>query len=126
MKLSVIVPVFNEQETIEKVISSVQCQDIDKEIIVVDDCSTDKTRDALKEIVNSDGIKILYHKRNLGKGAAIRTGIKNASGDMIIIQDADLEYDPSEYRKLIEEIKKDGVDVVYGSRFLSGKFKVDA
>jgi len=130
MKLSVIVPVFNEKNTILEVLKRISAVNIDKEILVIDDGSTDGTRDMLKTIDGqrpaadrrNDEIKIIYHKRNMGKGRAIRTGLNNATGDVVIIQDADLEYDPQDYPKLIEPILSGRAKVVYGSR-LFGKGK---
>lgn len=123
MKLSVIIPCFNELNTIEEVINAVTSAPYpDKEIIIVDDFSSDGTREKL-ELIKSQGgrvDKIIFHPTNIGKGAALRTGIAAASGDLVIIQDADLEYDPSEYPRLIEPILKDRADVVFGSRFLGG------
>ncbi len=123
-KLSIIIPVFNEKNTIHKIITSVKSvcvkvgdQIIDKEIIVVDDCSNDGTRDILKSEIESVVDKILYHEVNQGKGAAIRTGINYFTGDFMIVQDADLEYDPNEYAKLLTPIVDNKADVVYGSRF---------
>lgn len=118
IKLSVIIPVYNEESTIRKVIEEVkkvQLKKIEKEIIIVDDFSTDKTSNILKNI-NDKSLKIFFHKKNMGKGAAIRTGLKNVKGDIILIQDADLEYNPSEYGKLLNPIIKNKANVVYGSR----------
>lgn len=114
MKLSVIIPVYNEVNGVEKIINTVKNVPIDKEIIVVDDFSADGTRDKLKMI---DGIKLLFHPKNMGKGAAIRTGISQTMGDVIVIQDADLEYDPRDYRNLIKPFEDKRVGAVYGSRF---------
>ena len=130
MKLSVIVPVFNEKNTILEVLKRISAVNIDKEILIIDDGSTDGTRDVLKTVDShqsaadrrNDEIKIIYHKRNMGKGRAIRTGLNNATGDVVIIQDADLEYDPQDYPKLIEPILSGRAKVVYGSR-LFGKGK---
>lgn len=118
IKLSVIIPVYNEEKTIKKIIDKVkktQLENIAKEIIVIDDCSIDNTRNILKNI-DDKTLKILFHKKNMGKGAAIRTGIKNSTGDIIIIQDADMEYNPNEYSKLLSPIIKNKAKVVYGSR----------
>jgi len=115
MKLSVIIPVYNEINTIAEIIERVKGVPIEKEIIVVDDGSTDGTRERMGNI---SGIKVLKHKSNLGKGVAIRTGLALAKGELTIIQDADLEYDPNDYLKLIEPIDKGEADAVYGSRNL--------
>ena len=125
MKLSVIIPCYNEKDTIEALLSSVKNAPYpNKEIIVVDDCSTDGTQELLKKFVDLAD-KILFHDYNQGKGAALRTGFKAATGDIVIIQDADLEYDPREYPKLLEPILAGKADVVYGSRFLgSGPHRV--
>jgi glycosyltransferase involved in cell wall biosynthesis len=117
MKLSVIMPVYNEKNTIEKIIARVLAVPVEKELVIVDDFSTDGTRDILKNYEGKPGIKISYHPHNLGKGAGIRTGIQECSGDIVIIQDADLEYSPEEYPKLVEPIIRGAADVVYGSRF---------
>jgi glycosyltransferase involved in cell wall biosynthesis len=116
LKLTVIIPVFNEVGTILKVIEKVQEVPIEKEIIVVEDGSTDGTKDVLEGY--GEGIKVYFHEINQGKGAAIRTAIPHITGDIVIIQDADLEYDPSEYPRLIASILEGKADVVYGSRFL--------
>ena len=116
MKLSVIIPAYNEKETISKIISRVRAVKIPKEIIIVDDGSTDGTRDILKKLKFKD-VKIILQDRNYGKGYAIRTGIKRTTGDIIIIQDADLEYDPQDYPALIDPIVKGKAKVVYGTRF---------
>ena len=116
MKLSIIIPAYNEEKTILEVIDrvkKVKIGNIKKEIIVIDDFSKDNTKKILSKLKN---IKVFFHKKNQGKGAAIRTGLKNAAGDIILIQDADLEYDPKEYPKLLEPILKNKVNVVYGSR----------
>lgn len=117
MKLSVIMPVYNEKATIEKIISRVIAVPVEKELVIVDDFSTDGTRDVLKTYEGRPAIKISYHPYNLGKGAGIRTGLRECTGDIVIIQDADLEYSPEEYPKLIEPIVRGAADVVYGSRF---------
>jgi len=122
MKLSVIIPVYNEAGTILEIIQRVKEAPFEKEIIVVDDSSTDGTASLLKE--NSEGIKALFHDRNKGKGAAIRTALPHITGDIAIIQDADLEYHPSEYPRLISPILNGVADVVYGSRFQGGTHRV--
>lgn len=122
MKLSIVIPVYNEINTIRLLIESVNAVDIHKEIILVDDFSTDGTREMLAELA-SDTTKIFYHERNLGKGAALRTGFSKTTGDIIIIQDADLEYDPQQYPKLIRPILDGKADVVYGSRFVTGDYR---
>ncbi len=114
--LSVIIPVYNEQDTIREIIDRVHAVDIDKEVIVVDDKSTDKTREILAEL-REKGITVILHEKNSGKGAAVQSGIRAARGDIVLIQDADLEYDPAEYPKLLKPILDDHADVVYGSRF---------
>lgn len=117
MKLSIVIPCYNERENILKVLEKVKKVDIDKEIIVVDDCSTDGTRDILKEKVEPIVDRVLYHEVNHGKGAALRTGFQAATGDVVIIQDADQEYDPQDYPKVVGPIFNGEADVVYGSRF---------
>jgi len=115
-ELSVIVPVYNEAKTIRQILEKIDSVNIDKEIIVVDDGSWDETGKILRDI-RFDNLKIIYHSSNRGKGAAFLTGLANASGEFVIVQDADLEYDPADYIKLIEEIKKDDTDMVLGVRF---------
>jgi glycosyltransferase involved in cell wall biosynthesis len=119
MKLSVIIPVYNEKNTIVNIINQVKAVPIEKEIIVVDDYSIDGTRDILKK---TDDIKLILHNQNQGKGCAIRTGINEAAGDVIIIQDADLEYNPEDYLKLFAQFTNPNINAVYGSRF-KGKSK---
>ncbi len=123
MKLSVIIPVFNERGTIREIIRRVQAVDIPTEIIVVDDFSTDGTREILLELKNSAGpaLQLIFQDSNQGKGAALRAGIREASGDVIVVQDADLEYHPNEYPKLLKPILDGRADVVYGSRFLGSE-----
>ncbi len=119
MKLSIIIPCYNEQSTIKEIINKINSQpDIDKEIIVVDDCSVDKTKEILENDIKESVHKIIFNNQNYGKGYSIRKGIENSSGDYILIQDADLEYDPSDYKKLLNPIIDGVADVVYGSRFL--------
>ena len=125
MKLSVVIPVYNEKNTIEEIISRVQAVDvgIKKEIILVDDCSNDGTREILEKLTQ-DNIKVYFHSKNQGKGASLQTGFSNVEGDIILIQDADLEYDPREYSKLLEPILDGRADAVYGSRFFGGPHRV--
>ena len=117
MKLSILIPIYNERATILEIIKRVQAVEFDKEIIAIDDGSTDGTCDLLPPI-EKDGVIVLYHKRNQGKGAAIKTGIARATGDIIVIQDADLEYDPRDYKQLVTPIVEGRAKVVYGSRFM--------
>lgn len=120
--LSVVIPCYNEVDTIEAILEAVSASDVDsKEIIVVDDFSTDGTRDKLQELMAGGGIEVAFHERNQGKGAALRTGFAKAKGDIVIVQDADLEYDPREYPKLLEPILEGRADVVFGSRFAGGE-----
>ena len=118
MKLSIIVPVYNEEQTIREILAKINAVQlsIDKEIIIVDDFSTDSTREILRKIKDRN-VKILYHKKNGGKGSAIRTGLQYITGDIIIIQDADLEYNPEEYSRLLQPILDGKTEVVYGSRY---------
>lgn len=120
--LSVLVPVFNEKTTVREIVARIQSVDIDKEIIMIDDYSTDGTREILKELeAENANIRVLYHERNKGKGAAIRTGIPAIQGELAVVQDADLEYSPEEYPRLVEPIVSGRADVVYGSRFKGGQ-----
>jgi len=118
VKISVVVPVYNEEKTILDIIEKIKKVPIDKEIIIVDDASTDSTKEKLSRIKDEAGIKIIYKEKNEGKGAALQSGFKYVSGDIVIIQDADLEYDPTDYLKLIAPIEEGKADVVFGSRFL--------
>jgi dolichol-phosphate mannosyltransferase len=117
--LSVIIPVYNEARTIEEILKRVKAVGIAKEVIIVDDGSTDGTRDYLKSIENTGEYKVFYHARNIGKGAAIRTAISQVTGDIVIIQDADLEYDPQDYHDVIAPIAEGRASVVYGSRYIN-------
>ncbi|MFN2182634.1 MAG: glycosyltransferase family 2 protein, partial [Anaerolineae bacterium] len=121
MKLSIIMPVYNEQATLSEILNQVRAVELDsveKEIVVVDDGSTDGSRDILAAEAEAGDLQVHYLEQNRGKGAAVRTGIEHASGDLIVIQDADLEYDPRDYPTLIRPIMEGRVAVVYGSRFL--------
>lgn len=123
MKLSIVIPVYNEKDTIEKVVSRVVQEDVglEKEIVLVDDFSVDGTRDVLKKLEQEHkDWKVFYHDVNRGKGAALRTGFAGATGDVVLVQDADLEYDPSDYGALLKPILDGHADVVYGSRFCGG------
>lgn len=124
MKLTVVIPCFNELQTIDRIIDAVrQSTYADKEIIVVDDCSVDGTREKLRQEIEPSARvdRVIYHERNQGKGAALRTGFRHATGDIVIVQDADMEYDPNEYPRLVEPIIADRADVVFGSRFAGGQ-----
>ncbi len=119
MKLSIIIPCYNEKEHLSKLITLVKASPVyDKEIILVDDCSSDGTTELIRTKLELEVDKAVFHPKNMGKGAAIRSGLKHVKGDMVIIQDADLEYDPQEYPKLIAPIVEGKADVVYGSRFM--------
>ena len=127
MKLSIVIPVYNESGTILEIvdkIQKVQLDGIDKELIIVDDYSTDGTREIIRKLEFIDGIKVLYHDKNSGKGSALKSGFSRVTGDFVIIQDADLEYDPKDYQALLEPILEGKADVVYGSRFLGGAHRV--
>jgi len=121
LTLSVVMPVYNEKNTVLKIIDKVLKLDVVKELIIVDDASIDGTKDILKNAKFDNRVILLFHERNLGKGAAIRTGFKNVSGDLAVIQDADLEYDPNEFLQMMEPIEEGVADVVYGSRLCGGK-----
>jgi glycosyltransferase involved in cell wall biosynthesis len=122
MKLSIVIPCYNEVHTIRAIVDAVRVAPVaDKEIIVVDDCSTDGTREILRNEIAPLVHRIVYHERNQGKGAALRTGFGAATGDAVIVQDADLEYDPQEYPRLLKPIEDGKADVVFGSRFMGGQ-----
>ncbi len=121
LRLSVVIPVYNENATIEEVLRRVLAVPVEKEVIIVDDGSTDGTRAILERMAQEQPIRLILQPENRGKGAAIRTGFGFVTGDVVIIQDADLEYDPAEYPKLLQPILEDRADVVYGSRFYYGR-----
>ena len=125
MKLSVIIPVFNEEKTVLDVIAKVEAVKIEKEIVIVNDCSTDRTKELLENLPKQDHIIIAHHEVNQGKGAAIRTAQKLITGDVMIIQDADLEYSPEEFPKLFRIFEQGKADVVYGSRYSGTEILVD-
>jgi len=131
MKLSVVIPVYNERETIEEILRRVEATGLADEVIVVDDCSTDGTRDVLQQLAanTAEGgcatrLRLLLHEKNRGKGCAVRTGFEAATGDVVLVQDADLEYDPNDYPALLKPIVDGVADVVVGSRFLGGPHRV--
>lgn len=123
--LSIVIPIYNEADHLEEVLRQIYAVEIEleKELILVDDCSTDGTREILEKLQNSDEnkAKVFYHEINRGKGATLRTGFEHITGDITLIQDADLEYDPQDYPKLLEPILNETADVVYGSRFMEGR-----
>jgi len=122
MKLSIVIPVYNEKDTLEEIFRLVQLTPYDKEIIAVDDASTDGSREILGRLAQEyENVKAFYHERNQGKGAALRTGFAQVAGEVVIIQDADLEYRPVDYPALLEPIEQDVADVVYGSRMVGGR-----
>ena len=122
--ISVVIPVYNEVNTIKEIVRRVQAVDLVKEIIIVDDASTDDTKDVLNELKDGKRVTVFFHQSNQGKGAALRTAFQHVKGEIVIIQDADLEYDPQEYSKLIKPIIEGKADAVYGSRFLGGSHRV--
>ena len=124
MKLSVIIPVYNEVESIQVILERVQAQKVADEIVVVDDGSKDGTRDVLAKLDGKNSVRVILHEHNKGKGAAVRTGMAAAKGDILLIQDADLEYDPRDIPSLLAPIEEGIADVVYGSRFLGGSHRV--
>ena len=123
MRLSVIMPVFNEEHYIEEIVRRVRAVGLAHEIIIVDDRSTDNTRTLLETLSGLAEVRVLYHEQNQGKSATVRTGLRHATGDVVLIQDADLEYEPQDYYRLLAAIEKEGAQVVYGSRFLEGRSK---
>lgn len=124
-KLSIVIPIYNEAAHLEEILNQIESVDIgmEKELILVDDCSTDGTREILEKLENSESnsAKVFYHEINRGKGATLRTGFQHVTGDITLIQDADLEYDPQDYPKLLQPILEDKAHVVYGSRFMEGR-----
>jgi glycosyltransferase involved in cell wall biosynthesis len=121
MKLSIVIPVYNEKDTLAEIVSRVQATPYDKELVIVDDASTDGSRDILKRLVQeNDNIRAFFHDGNQGKGAALRTGFSQVTGDVVLIQDADLEYNPIDYPELLKPIERGVADVVYGSRLIGG------
>ena len=124
MNLSVVIPVYNEADHIREILKRVQATKLAKEIIVVDDASKDGTRDILKKLDGKGKIRVILHAKNQGKGAAVVTGLNAAKGDILLIQDADLEYDPRDYPALLQPIREGIADVVYGSRFQGGPHRV--
>lgn len=124
MKLSVIIPIYNEVNNIRKTLKRVQATKLAKEIVIVDDASTDGTRELLNKLDGKEKVRVIFHEKNQGKGAAVVTGMTAAKGDVILIQDADLEYDPRDYPALLLPIQEGRADVVYGSRFLGAPRRV--
>ncbi len=123
-QLSVVIPVYNERQWIRELVRRVAAVPIPKEILIVDDCSTDGTRDILRELERHRDVRVTYQPTNMGKGAALREGFRQARGDIVLVQDADLEYDPAEYPRLIQPILENRADVVYGSRFIGDSHRV--
>ena len=124
MKLSVIIPIYNEINTLEEIISRVQATNLADEIVLIDDGSVDGTREIVEKYKNKNGFVVVMHEKNQGKGAAVRSGFEVAKGEIFLIQDADLEYDPREYSNLLKPLNEDIADVVYGSRFLGASRRV--
>lgn len=122
--VSVVMPAYNEAATIDEIVARVRAAPQTKELIIVDDCSTDGTREHLRQLAALPEVRVFYHNRNRGKGAALRTAFRHVSGEVVVIQDADLEYDPADYGALLEPILDGRADVVYGSRFLGGPHRV--
>jgi glycosyltransferase involved in cell wall biosynthesis len=124
MKLSVVIPCYNEKLTIETIVNKVFKFNLcEKEIIIIDDCSTDSSKDIIKDLAdNNPEIKAFFLEKNVGKGGALKKGIQEAEGDIILIQDADLEYDPKDYPALLKPFRETDADIVYGSRFLGGEY----
>ena len=124
MKLSIIIPCYNEEKTIRLIVEKIhKLQDLEKEIIIVDDYSTDNSRKIIEELKKENSnLKFIFHDKNLGKGGALQTGFKEATGELVLIQDADLEYDPKDYPTLLKPFDETDADVVYGSRFLGGEY----
>ena len=124
MKVSIIIPCYNEHKTIDQIVNKILSQNkIEKEIIIIDDCSTDGTKEILQKNINSKVDKIIYNEKNFGKGFCIKKGVEISSGQIVLIQDADLEYDPSDYNKILKPIFEGNADVVYGSRFVGSEEK---
>ena len=123
-KLSVVIPVYNERQWVREILRRVRDVPIPKEIIVVDDCSTDGTRDILRQFEAEEGLRVFYQPANRGKGAALREGFRHATGDVVLVQDADLEYDPAEYPRLLQPILDGKADAVFGSRFTGDRQRV--
>jgi glycosyltransferase involved in cell wall biosynthesis len=120
MEVTVVIPVYNEVSTIREIVRRVLATGLVSEVVIVDDGSQDGTRGVLEELNGQNGVRVILHAKNMGKGAAVRTGIQAAAGEVVIIQDADLEYDPREYANLLRPIEEGIADIVYGSRFLGG------
>ena len=123
MKLSVVIPIYNEERTLKEIVRRVQAVPFDKELVLVNDCSKDKTREIMAELEREyPNVRCFHHETNQGKGGALRTGFAQVSGDIVLIQDADLEYDPADYPVLLRPILENKADVVFGSRFLGGPY----